>query len=249
MASGGAPPVTYRGSTAKSLLKIEWDYPVYTPPEDKRAEGSSARRIRRALGREDALQFIAGDDPRPLLVLRECKVCNGTDSALLKGGIENEQTFLLASWYHCVKLPADVLEQDHPFHGLFVKAQPEHLFVSSLDGSNHDPLESQTSRTELWKAMRGLLGKEYKRKPDSSVKKIARILDRMDGADARFNRLSERRDDVLERDGPRSKKLKKIVAEIDEVIAERLKLRREAVLASKLELKAPKPDRQAEAAR
>ncbi len=178
-------------------------------------------------------------------MLRECKVCNGTDDALLKGGIENEQTFLLASWYHCVKLPADVLEKDHPFHSLFTQKQPEHLFVSSIDGSNHDPLESQTSRTELWDSMRKLLAKEYKKKPDSCVKKIARLLDKMDAADAEFNKLCERRDDILEKDGPKSKKLKKIYAELEDVKAERDKLRHEVVKASELELK----EREAEAAR
>ncbi|MHC4894906.1 MAG: hypothetical protein ACYTFV_16500 [Planctomycetota bacterium] len=34
-----------------------------------------------ALSRSDALEYIAGEDPRPLLVLRECVTCNGTASS------------------------------------------------------------------------------------------------------------------------------------------------------------------------
>ena len=238
---GAPPPKTFRGATAKSFLKLDWEYPVYTLPAEERSDRSTAKRVRKALSREEALAFIAGDDPRPLLVLRECKVCNGTDDALLKGGVENEKTFLLSSWFHCVKLPADVMEEDHPFHNLFTQEKPEHLFVCSVDGSNHDALESQTSRTELWDSMRKLLGKEYKAKPDSSIKKIARLLDKMDACDGRWNELVARRDDILEKDGPKSKKLKKIQKELDELNSDREELREEAVKVSeRMKLKKPK---------
>lgn len=235
--STGPPMTTFRGPTAKGLLEIDWDYPVYTPPAEEADGKSSARRKRTALDRGEALAFIAGDDPRPLLVLRECKVCNGTDEALLKGGSENEKTYLLATWYHCVKLPADVLEEDHPFHALFLQEQPEHLFVSSVDGSNHDPLESQTSRKELWKSMRGLIAKEYTKKPDSALKQVAKLLDKLDAVDARWNDLLARRDAILEDDGPKSRKLPKIEKQLKEIQEERKELRLEVQEASKLELK------------
>jgi hypothetical protein len=232
-----APPVTFRGPSAKTVLEINWQYPVYTPPEKEQRGDSVAKQIRRALSREDALAYIAGDDPRPLLVLRECKVCNGTDDALLKGGMENEKTFLLSTWFHCVKLPADVMEEDHPFHNLFVQEQPEHLFVCSVDGSNHSPLESQTSRTELWKSMTKLLGREYKKKPDSALKKLARLLDKLDAVDSRWNELMARRDDILEEDGPNGKKLPKIAKDLEELEAERDELLQDVAEASLLELR------------
>ena len=231
------PPKTFRGPTAKSLLKIEWDYPVYTPPKQEASERSQSQQVRRALPREEALKVIAGDDPRPLLVLRECKVCNGTDDALLKGGVENEQTFLLSQWFHCVKLPSDVLEEDHPFHALFLEDKPEHLFVCSVDGSNHDPLESQTSRTELWKSMRKLLAAEYKKRPDGALKSLARLLDKMDAADQKWNDLVAKKDEILEEEGPKSKKLKKIDKDLKDVEADRKKLKDEVAKASALELK------------
>ncbi len=182
--------------------------------------------------------MIAGDDPRPLLVLRECLVCNGTDEALLKGGIDNEKTFLFSTWFHCVKLPADVMEENHPFHNLFQNEDaPEHLFVSSIDGSNHDPLESQTSRTELWKSMSSLLAAEYKQKPETAIKKIGRVLDKLDAVDERWNTLIARQEEIMEEDGPGSKKLKKLNRQISEIELDRKELLQTVDDAAALELR------------
>jgi hypothetical protein len=179
-------------------------------------------------------------------VLRECKVCNGTDEALLKGGIDNEKTFLLSRWFHCVKLPVDVLEEDHPFHALFMDQKaPEHLFVCSIDGSNHDPLESQTSRTELWDSMRDLLALEYKKKPDAPLKSIAKLLDKMDSVDQRIGELVDRQNEILEEDGPDSKKLPKIAKKIQAAEKERDELNADAIKAYKIELKRQREDAKA----
>lgn len=228
---------TYRGPTAKGVLDIEWEYPVYVPPQEESDGKTVSKQYRRAMSREEAVAYIAGDDPRPLLVLRECKVCNGTDDALLKTGMENEQTFLLAAWFHCVKVPVDVMEEDHPFHNLFVKKNTEHLFICSIDGSNHNALESTTSRTELWKSMRKLIGIEYRKKPSSALKQIAKLLDRMDRTDQRWNDLMARRDEILEEDGPKSRKLPKLEKDLREAQAERQELVKAVTKASKLELK------------
>ncbi|MEM9378741.1 MAG: hypothetical protein AAGB93_02250 [Planctomycetota bacterium] len=193
--------------------------------------------MRRALSREAALKVIAGDDPRPLLVLRECRVCNGTDEALLKGGVDNEKTFLLARWFHCVKLPVDVMEEDHPFHNLFTLEQPEHLFVSSVDGENHDTLESDTSRVELWDSMKGVIKDEYKGKADSSLKKIAKTLDKLDFVDERLLEAKASRDAILEKEGPKSRKLGKVDKQIAKYEAEAEKLHATIAKASALELK------------
>ena len=219
------------------MLRLDWDYPVYSTPAVAAGDKSSAKKARKALTREEALKYIAGEDPRPLLVLRECKVCNGTDDALLKGEAGNEKTYILSQWFHCVKLPADVLEENHPFHALFLQEQPEHLFVSSIDGNNHDPLESQTSRTELWKSMLNLLHEEYKGKPDASVKKVGKILNAMDTVDAKLNELAAKRDDLLEKEGPGAKKLAKIEKEIAKAKEELQSLRSDVAKASALKLK------------
>ncbi|MCA8981537.1 MAG: hypothetical protein H6831_00915 [Planctomycetes bacterium] len=232
-------PELLRGPSAREYLKITWDYPVYVPPQEKTDEGRTTAKVaRRALSREEAIKVIAGNDPRPLLVLRECKVCNGTDEALLKGGVDNEKTFLMAGWFHCVKLPVDVLEKDHPFHALFVQGEsPEHLFVCSIDGTNHDPLESQTSRTELWKSMRDLLAKEYKKNPDTALKTIARLMDKLDVADERYVELVDRQNEILEEEGPTSRKLPKVAKKLAKAEKERDDIKAEIKKAYEIELK------------
>ncbi len=182
------------------------------------------------------MRYLAGDDPRPLLVLRECKVCNGTDDALLKGD-GNETTFLLARWFHCVKLPVDVMEENHPFHNMFVEKTTEHLFICSPDGSNHDPLESQTSRTELWDSMRDMLGLEYKQKASASLKTIAKVLDKLDVVDSRLNHLRAAQEEILVEDGPDSRKLPKLAKKIAKEELEQKKLHDQIAKASALELK------------
>jgi len=232
-------PELLRGASAREYLKIEWDYPVYVPPQDEADKGRTTAKVaRRALSREEAIKYIAGDDLRPLLVLRECKVCNGTDEALLKGGVDNEKTFLMARSFHCVKLPVDVMEEDHPFHALFVQDKaPEHLFVCAVDGTDHDPLESQTSRTELWKSMRAMLVKEYKKSPDTALKSIARLMDKLDVADERFVELIDRQNEILEEDGPKSKKLPKVAKKLAKAEKERKDLKADIEKAYEIDLK------------
>jgi hypothetical protein len=224
-------------------LQLEWDYPVYAEPEEK-SSGTTAKRQRRALAVEAAYAFIAGDDPRPLLVLRECKQCNGTDTALLQGGPDNERTQLLARWFHCVKLPVDVREPDHPFNALFPREDAEHLFVSAPDGSGRVGLESEGSRTEIWKAMGGVISAEYAKKADASMKRIAMLLDDLDVVDSRRREVQLRRDEILQEDGPESSKLKKIERDLGRIDAELQELHEEIAEASVLELKRANPGEQ-----
>lgn len=221
---------------------MRWDYPVYDPGAGEVTEGTSSRAARKALSREEAIRYIAGDDPRPLLVLRECKVCNGTDEALLKGGIDNEKTFLMSAWFHCVKLPVDVMEENHPFHNLFVEKKPEHLFVCSVDGSEHEPLQSQTSRTELWESMRDAIAREYKDKPDRPLKTITALLDKLDDADRRVRELTERRDEILEEDGPDSRKLPKLEKKVEKEEKDLAKLKADVQKAYQIELRRQKTE-------
>ena len=201
--------------------------------------------MRRALTRAEAFAYIAGSDPRPLLILRECKVCNGTDTALLRGGVDNERTALLARWFHCVKLPIDVREENHPFYVLFPEKDAEHLFVSSADGSNRIGLEAEGSRSRLLDSMHEVVAADYKQKPDSSLKKIAMLLDDLDVLDDRHRALQLRRNELIEDEGPDSRKLAKVARDIAEVEEKLAEARDEIVAASALELKRQKEDRRA----
>lgn len=200
-----------RGASARSILKLQWEYPNYVENVEEADGRTAAKRVRRALSREDALKYLAGKDPRPLLVLRECKTCNGTDDALLsRGVVDNEKTFLLARWFHCVKLPVAVLEPDHPFHNLFDEKDPEHMFLCAADGSSRMGLESERSRVELWGAMNQVLVANYQQGPEDVVKKMAKAIDKFDQVDTRVAELEKKIDGILETDGPESKKLKKV---------------------------------------
>jgi hypothetical protein len=195
--------------------------------------------MRKALTREEAFRYVAGNDPRPLLVLRECKVCNGTDDALLSKGTDNERTFLLSAWFHCIKLPVDVMEPNHPFYELFGHEDPEHLFVATIDGSLKTTLESQTSRTELWEAMHTVLSATYKKDPQPVVKAVQKSLDRMDVLDERLLDLRSKRNLLLETEGEGSTKLQKVDWDIAQVAAEVADIKQEIASATKLELKSP----------
>lgn len=232
------PPTVARGPSARDVLKLAWEYPVWSPPSAATPEGrTTSKSLRSALSAEDALAYIAGDDPRPLLVLRECFVCNGTDDALLSRGVDNERTFLFSRWFHCVKLPPDVLEEDHPFRNLFPGGKAEHLFMITRDGSLRVPLESDRSRTELWSSMVKVLSADYRNDPQRSVESLQGLLDGLDQVDQKISELQTRMDELLESDGPGSRKLDRIQKQLGEARAKRDTLLGEVTSAGKLELK------------
>lgn len=241
-AGGGATglPERARGPSTKGILRIAWDYPVYSPPEPETGNGTSVARPREALSREEALRVIAGKDLRPLLVVRECKVCNKTDDALLRPGAQNERTILLSRWFHCVKVPVDVLQPDHPFNALFPDTKSEHLFVSAADGSAKIPLESSTSRVELWASMTRTLASAYAKDPSGAAKDITRFLDKLDMLDERVLGLEKSRNALLETSGKLdARKLKKLEDEIESVRKEIEKSLETIDRLSKYDLKPP----------
>jgi hypothetical protein len=184
---------TQRGPSGRKLVQMGWDHSFYDRPSSQ-ATGVAERKV---LTRAQALQALAGDDPRPLLVLRECPVCNRTDDALLTPGVDNERTILLSRWFHCVKLPVDVVKKDHPFNALFPERSSEHLFLAQRAGENRVALESTTSRAELWSAMGKLLAESYSKDPAASLREIQKSLERLDVLDRRLTELEKRQDDEM----------------------------------------------------
>jgi hypothetical protein len=198
------------------MLKLDWDYPVYAAPEAPRTEGTAVKERRCALSREDALKFIAGTDPRPLLIVRECSVCNKTDDALLTPGVDNEKTLIYTRWFNCVKLPVDVTQPDHPFNALFPNDESEHLFVAAVDGSGKIPLESDTSRTQLWSSMDRVLSAVYVDSPGEALKSVVRHIDRIDALHQKIANLKEKRSELIEKPRVDPAKVKAIDADIEE---------------------------------
>lgn len=232
-ASGGAKLVINHGKTAKALLRMQWTYPVYGV-EKKEGEASSEHRtgalgVSKALPVEQAFLSIAGDDPRPLLILRECEHCNGTDDALLSKTEGNERTLLMARWFHCVKLPTHVMKEDHPYTKLFAdypgKDVP-HLFLVSRDGKISTPLKGDQSPSELWEKMESVLAYDYKKDPKKALKEVQKILVKYDTLDEKEALLEERMQLELEENGPKSRKLKKLKAELESVQKERDSLKK-----------------------
>jgi hypothetical protein len=227
-----------RGPTSRTTLAIEWQHPVLPEVARAVAEGrTTAVQQREAMEASAALGYIAGEDRRPLLVLRECLTCRGTEDALMSSKEDNERTYLLSRWFRCVKLPADILEKDHPFSKLFPGEKPSHLFIATADGKLRHDLEGTHSRRELWGAMEEALTASYADSPNEALTKFGKILDGLDELDSSLADLSTRYELAIAKDGADSKQVKKLQKEIAEIKNEKNELVAEASKLNKLELK------------
>ena len=201
---------TSRGPTSRAQLGIDWRYPVHKAGSASAERTSAAtdenRSIaitgKRVLTAEQAYAEIAGEDRRPLLVMRECLTCTGTDDALLTRNADNEKTMLMSRWFHCVKLPPAVTEESHPYHALFA-GEESHLFLARWDGSQRVELDGAQSRVELWKHMEALLASEYTKKHAPALKSLVKTLAQFDELDSQLARLHEQLDSAIEKSGPR----------------------------------------------
>ena len=203
---------------------MDWDHPVLRA-ETAAADGrTTAKQMARALSLEEALKQVAGKDRRPLLVLRECNSCSGTEDALFTRGADNERTYLLSRWFHCVKLPPAVLEETHPFHELFSGDDPSHLFVASWDGQERHDLSGAQSRRELWDAMEKALAGSYAQSPKKPLRSLSKLLDQLDGVDIELWELRARFELALADDGPESRKVKKMIGKLEDLEARRKQL-------------------------
>ena len=177
-----------------------------------------------ALPREEAFAWIHKDDKRPLLVMRECYKCKGTDDALLSRTLKNEETMILARFFHCVKLPVHVLQAQHPFHTLFDQEHPPHLFMTSYDGSEPVVMQGVYTQGDLLKAMYAVLDREYVRDARLGVREILKLLSQHDMLDVKEDDLNLRIEKEVEKHG-KSDKLAALRAELAELPKKREQLR------------------------
>ena len=211
------------------MLKIDWTYPVWKPETQSRTNGRTvAKQVERALPVEQAYKLVTEGDPRPLLILRECEICKGTDHAILSRTLDNEQTVLLAHWFRCVKLPPNVLKEDHPFFNLFKREKDgdrvPHLFFADPDGGNRAELPGDQAQSELWKVMFGYLNRCYSENAKASIKSLRKLLDQFDKLDQEEQLVRSRIDREIQKNGPKSKKLHKFDAQLAKVAEKRKKL-------------------------
>lgn len=233
------------------MLKVVWTYPVYTPTTPRRTPGQRtvAKEVDRALPVEQAYRLVADGDKRPLLIMRECELCKGTDHAVLSRTLSNEQTVLLTHWFRCVKLPPNVLTEKHPFYNLFKKGEKQkkvpHLFFADPNGDHKIALPGDQSQSDLWKVMFTYLDRCYDENAKAAIKQLRRILSSYDKLDAEEQLIRSRIDKEIEKNGPKSRKLKRFDKDLAKVAVQREKLRAKEKDLRDLALKAavePKPE-------
>lgn len=227
------------------MLKVAWTYPVYKPttPRRKPGERTVAKEVDRALPIEQAYMLVADGDKRPLLIMRECELCKGTDHAVLSRTLSNEQTVLLTHWFRCVKLPPNVLTEKHPFFNLFKKGEKQkkvpHLFFADPNGDHKIALPGDQSQSELWKVMFTYLDRCYDENAKAAIKQLRKVLGSYDKLDAQEQLVRSRIDKEIEKNGPKSKKLKKFDKDLAKVAVQREKLRAQEKELRDLALKVP----------
>ncbi|HEX6810990.1 MAG TPA: hypothetical protein VF384_05135 [Planctomycetota bacterium] len=219
-----------RGKTAKKMLEISWVYPVWKPIEReiKAGETTVAGQREGALPLEKAYELVTDGDRRPVLIMRECERCKGTDHALLSRSLDNEQTVLLTHWFRCVKLPPNVLTDKHPFYNLFLREKEgeriPHLFFVDPDGKNKKELPGDQPQNVLWETMFSYLERCYAEDAKSAIKELRQVLGQYDMIDAKEQTVKARIDGEIEKNGPESPKLKGLEADLAKLGKERAAL-------------------------
>lgn len=208
--------------------------------ERVKAGQTSAAPAEAALPREVAFAKISETNRKPLLVLRECNFCKGTEHALFSRTLNNEKTMLLAQWFHCVKLPPNVLSEKHPFRKVFEGDNPPHLFLSLHDGSELIPFDGRQAQSALWKGMEKLIGIAYEKKPKPAIKAMLSYLSRFDMLDAREQEFSDRIEREREKSGPDSSKVKKLSKELAKIRSDKANTMKLAKAVCDLKLKVVK---------
>lgn len=220
-----------RGKSAKKLLQIEWVYPVWKPVASEQPAGDGrtvVKQVERALPLEQAYELVTDGDRRPVLILRECERCKGTDHAFLSRSLDNEQTVLLAHWFRCVKLPPNVLTENHPFYNLFKRVKEgeriPHLFFVDPDGSNKAELPGDQPQTVLWQTMLSYLERCYAESAKDAIKELRQLLSQFDKIDAEEVLVKGKLDKEIEKNGPESAKVQKLEADLAKLAKDREKL-------------------------
>lgn len=219
-----------RHEHSQKLLAIEWDYASVLDPKQQTGPTSSEGRMQ-SLPREAALAKLTAKDGRPLLILRECEGCAGTEVALLDRRMNSERTQLLAQFFHCVKFKPNVLAEQHPYRQLFEVEHPAHVVLLSADGKTSIAYDGTQAQNELWKGMYSMLKSEYKRPAEAAANQLSNLMNEYDVLDLEAKALKEALERELERDGADSHrsgtlsaKVRRVEAKLRALEAEEAKL-------------------------
>lgn len=174
----GATITLTHGHTVQGLLQIAWDHAVFAAPR----QTSGTQALPGPMTPEAAIAYIAGSDKRPLLVLRECAGCRGTDLALLRTDASNERTLLLTRFFHCVRLPANAAAEGHAFSRLLTGHN--HLLLCDSDGSDRVDFSGSQSQSELIQTMRKAIERNHGIDATGALNELQKALAQMDRIDA-----------------------------------------------------------------
>ena len=212
--------------TAAALLQWSWDH-GYVP----------SRAGDKPISEKEAIVALAGHDERPMLLLRECTTCERDDHKMLLRELVNDKTIVYGRWYHAVKLPADSLKPESPFHSFFTARLPTHLVVATADGNVVGELGVRAKPAELWKLLGSGLKKSYKKDPDAAVKGMLVVLDELDACE---KALTKSEDELIRMKGlkePPLKDIEKLEAKKKLLTEQRTKLIDKARVLDDLQLK------------
>jgi hypothetical protein len=135
---------------------------------------------------------------------------------------------LLAHWFRCVKLPPNVLTENHPFYNLFKREKEgdkiPHLYFCDPDGQNRMELSGEQSQSQLWQTMFSYLDRCYAENAKEALKELRQVLGQFDKLDADEQQVKSRLDKEIEKNGPESAKAKKLHADLAKLGKEREQL-------------------------
>jgi hypothetical protein len=204
-----------RHDESRRLLAVKWDHPaVLDPRADAGGPTQSEQRLV-ALSREEALAKLTAKDPRPLVVLRECERCKGSDHALLSRSLDNERLQLLLNFFHCVKLRPNAIEAQHPFRKLFDAEKPAHLMILTPDGALASGFDGNQTPAELEKALLAALEAQGERGAAKAASELLKLLDRYDLLDMERKVAQEKLEAELESFGPATPRAKSFRQKLD----------------------------------
>jgi len=216
-------PIAFtRGTTSKSRLKVDWLHPV--PPENQSLGTSAAGPLPLA----DALRVLWEDDDRPLLVLRECMLCSGSDAALFDSSMQNDRAVLLTKWFRVVRLPPNVSEPGHAFYNVFAayptNGPAAHFFLLAHPKAEPVQFTGMQTPSSLWRGMTSVLEQRYGKDPQKAVKQWLALLDQFDRIDIALASKQAEMDETRADEGPQSSKAKRLQKRIDDLQQEREEL-------------------------
>lgn len=196
-----------RGALSRDRLDLDWLHPV---PPDRGFETSAAGPLPLA----EALDELWREDERPLLILRECRLCEGSDMPLLRRTLNNERTRLLANWFRVVRLPAHVIDNSHPFHNVFAGfgfgADLPHFFLLAHPLARPLPFTGSQTQQQLWQGLHTVLRERYQLDPVKALKRWQRLLDQFDAIEARQESWRDQLAEARAKQGPKSSRARQL---------------------------------------